>query len=210
MRYFNSLPNLVAQDTSGNSVLLKNLLIRTQLLPQLAKNPLLFYQYAVNDTDKPEIIADKYYGDSYRYWLVLYANPQFVDPQADWPMNSQQFTVYLQDKYAEAANGAANVLSYTQGTVYQYEKVITSIDNTTGTKAVKTVVVDENTYLNILPSTTTQSFPDGSSITYSVAQNALSIYDYELGVNEAKRSINIINSNYATGLESQYQALVNS
>jgi hypothetical protein len=210
MRYFNSLPNLVTSDNLGNSVVLKNLLIRTELLPKLSKNPLIFYQYAVNDTDKPEIIADKYYGDSYRYWMVLYANPQILDPQSDWPMNSQQFTIYLQDKYAEAANGAANVLSYTLGTVYQYEKIITTVDNTTGTTAVKNVVIDYNTYLLTPSTSTTQSFPDGSSVTYTISTDAVSIYDYELRQNESKRNINIINSNYASALESQYTILVNS
>jgi DNA-directed RNA polymerase subunit H (RpoH/RPB5) len=209
MRYFNSLPNVVSTDSSGNSVLLKNLLIRTELLPKLSTNPLIFYKYSIQDGDTPEIIADKYYGDSYRYWLVLYANPQIQDPQWDWPLDSNEFTTFLQDKYSEAAGGVANVLSYTQGTVYQYEKIVTTIDNSSGTTAVKNVVVDYNTYSMITQSTTTQKFPDGSSVTYTISSKATSIYDYEVSVNEAKRDINIINSVYATELETQYQALVN-
>lgn len=206
MRYFNSLPYLTTNDNNGNIVALKNLLIRTQLIPQLAKNPLLFYTYSVQDGDTPEIIANKYYGDPFRFWITLYGNPTILDPQADWPMSSQQFLIYLNDKYGAVANG--NVLSYTQGTVHHYEKTVTSIDGDSGTTVIKTVEIDEPTYNLITPSTVTQTFPNGTTITYTISTNAVSIYDYENNLNESKRNINIINSAYANQIESRYQTLV--
>jgi len=206
MRYFNSLPYLTANDNNGNIVALKNLLIRTQLIPQLAKNPLLFYAYSVQDGDTPEIIANKYYGDPFRFWITLYGNPTILDPQADWPMSSQQFLIYLNDKYGAVANG--NVLSYTQGTIHHYEKTVTSVDGDSGTTAIKTVEIDEPTYNLIIPSTVTKSFSNGTKITYTISTNAVSIYDYENKLNESKRNINIINSAYANQIESRYQTLV--
>ena len=124
-------------------------MVRTDLIPQLSKNPLVFYQYSIQEGDTPEIIADKYYGDSFRYWITLYSNPNIMDPQSDWPLTSQQFLIYLNDKYATAANGSSNVLSYTQGTVHHYEKIFTSYDDETQTTAVKSVEVDLDTYNNI-------------------------------------------------------------
>lgn len=206
MRYFNSLPYLTTNDNNGNIVALKNLLIRTQLIPQLAKNPLLFYTYSVQDGDTPEIIANKYYGDPFRFWITLYGNPTILDPQADWPMSSQQFLIYLNDKYGAVANG--NVLSYTQGTIHHYEKTVTSVDGDSGTTAIKTVEIDEPTYNLIIPSTVTKSFSNGTKITYTISTNAVSIYDYENKLNESKRNINIINSAYANQIESRYQTLV--
>ena len=210
MEYFSSLPFLATTDGNGNSIVLRNLLVRTGLIPQLAKNPLLMYQYAVQDGDTPEIVANKYYGSPFRYWIALYGNPQMMDPQSDWPLSTKNFTIYLQDKYATSANGTANVLSYTLGTVHHYEKVITTIDNTTKTTAIKVVEVDQDTYNSIIPLTTTSTFPDGSSITYTVEPNAVSIYNYEDQVNESKRNISLINSQYTTQIETQYQSLVKS
>ena len=208
MEYFSSLPFLTTTDGNGNSIVLRNLLVRTGLIPQLAKNPLLMYRYAVQDGDTPEIVANKYYGSPFRYWIALYGNPQMMDPQSDWPLSTKNFTIYLQDKYATSANGTANVLSYTLGTVHHYEKVITTIDNTTKTTAIKVVEVDQDTYNSITPLTTTSTFPDGSSITYTVEPNAVSIYNYEDQANESKRNIDLINSTYASAIETQYQSLV--
>ena len=166
------------------------------------------YRYAVQDGDTPEIVANKYYGSPFRYWIALYGNPQMMDPQSDWPLSTKNFTIYLQDKYATSANGTANVLSYILGTVHHYEKVITTIDNTTKTTAIKVVEVDQDTYNSIIPLTTTSTFPDGSSITYTVEPNAVSIYNYEDQANESKRNIDLINSTYASAIETQYQSLV--
>jgi len=206
MRYFDSLPFLTTTNSNGTSYVLRNLLIRTQLIPQLAKNPLLVYTYALQDGDTPEIVANKYYGDPYRYWITLYGNSNIIDPQANWPLSSQQFILYLNDKYGEVSNN--NVLSYTYGTIHHYEKVVTTVDNSTQTTVIKTVEIDENTYNSITPFTTTQTFPNGTSLTYSVSVNAVSIYDYENNLNESKRNIKIINSIYANQIETQYKTLV--
>lgn len=210
MKYFGSLPLIRSTDKYGNVNLLTNLLVRTQLIPKIANNPLVYYSYPTQEGDTPESIANKYYGDSYRYWIVLYGNPQIIDPQGDWPLTSNQFLVYLKDKYAVAANGASNVVSYTQATPYQYQKVITTIDSTTQTKVIKTVVIDSNTYNTLVSSVKNLTFPDGSYVTYNISKNILSIYDYELQQNEAKRNINLINSNYASDMEMQYKTLVSA
>ena len=210
MKYFSTLPNIVTTDDKGNSLLYKNLLVRTQLIPKLANNPLIFYKYAIQDGETPEIIADKYYGDSYRYWMVLYGNSNILDPQWDWPLSSSNFTLYLENKYSAAANGSSNVLSYTQSTAHHYEKITTTIDNTTNTTAIKNIEIDYNTYLATETFTQTNQFPDGSSVTYTVSKNEVSIYEYEVNTNEAKRNINIINSIYATQLENQFQSLVSA
>lgn len=210
MKYFDSLPFLVNQDTNNDLYVTRNLLIRTHLIPELAKNPLLFYKYAIQDGDTPEIIANKYYGTPYRYWVVLYGNPNIKDPQADWPLTNQQLTLYLKDKYSAAAGGADQVLSYISGTVHHYEKIITTIDNETKTTAIKNIEIDETSYNLITPFTQNKTFADGSSVTYSLSKSAISIYDYEDKLNESKRNINLINSAYVNQVETQYQSLVKS
>jgi hypothetical protein len=210
MKYFSSLPLLTQTDSNGNSYLLRNLLVRTELIPQLSKNPLLFYKYELREGDTPEIVANKYYGDSYRYWIVMYGNPGVMDPQADWPLTSSQFLLYLKDKYETAAGGAGNVMSYVLGTVHHYEKVVTTYEDDTQTTIIKNVEIDADTYNSLQTTTTTNTFSTGAKVTMTISGKAVSIYDYENDANEAKRSINLINSAYVNQAETQYQKLTSA
>ena len=97
MLYFDTLPKVITLDPNNNPILVTNLLTRASILQNLLVNPQLFYSYDIQDGDTPEIVAAKYYGDSYRYWLVLFAN-QILDPQWQWPLSSQQFQAYINDK----------------------------------------------------------------------------------------------------------------
>lgn len=217
MYYFNSFPKVVLTN-NGTSIVLTNLMNRVEIIPSLLKSPLVFYSYDIQDSDRPDIIANKYYGDSYRYWMVLYAN-QIIDPQADWPLTSSQFDLYLLDKYRQNAAdelhipvkevSSSQIYSYTQSTIYRYTKTITTKDNTSLKETSKTLVIDETTYEDTTTGITTKTFADNSSVTQTITKNAQSIYDYEIEVNDDKRNINLINSKYAIDFETQLQSLLN-
>jgi len=198
MQYFDTLPKIINIDSTGNSKVMTNLLARASVIPQMLKDPLLYYSYDIQEGDTPEIIAHKYYGDSYRYWIVLFAN-ELLDPQWDWPMTYKMFEQYLADKYP-----STNIYSE----IEYYEKVITQYDVDTQTTTVNRVRIDENTY-NLLPvtQTTTYNLPTGP-VTITTERNAVSIYDYELNQNESKRNIKILNSNYVNLMETQLKKLM--
>jgi hypothetical protein len=199
MRYFNSIPKISTSDNSGNSIVLTNLLARVDIKQSLLRNPALYYQYDLQEGDTPEIVAAKYYGDSYRYWLVLYAN-ESMDPEWDWPLSSSQFDVYLKDKYGNIA--------YTTSTVQEYRKTTSTIDSTTLEESTETIVIDEITYDNLVTGTTSQTFGSGATVTQTVTKSAVSIYDYELEKNESKRKIYLINSIYTSQIETQFKSLM--
>jgi len=207
MLYFNSFPLVVASDYKNNAILLTNLMARVDIIPSLLKNPLLFYSYDLKDNDRPDILAHKYYDDSDKYWMVLYAN-QIMDPLYDWPLNSQQFDAYLKNKYSEAAGGDAFVLTYTTSTVQEYRKIVTTYDSTSLETTTKTVVVDLTTYNSITAASTTQTFSSGASVTRTLSKSAVSIYDYEIELNEAKQNIKLINSAYSNQLENDLKTLM--
>ena len=197
MQYFDTLPKVIYTQNGVSSVY-TNLLARVSVIPQLLKDPLIYYTYDIQEGDTPEIIAHKYYGDSYRYWIVLFAN-QLLDPQWDWPMTSKVFEQYLAEKYP-----STNVYAE----VEYYEKVITQYDVDTQTTTINKVRIDEDTY-NSLPVTQTATYtlPTGP-VTITTERNAVSIYDYELEQNEAKRNIKILNSIYVNQFEEQFKQLL--
>jgi len=207
MLYFDTFPLVIASDYKNNAILLTNLMARVQIIPSLLRNPLLFYSYDLKESDRPDIIANKYYDDSNKYWMVLYAN-EIIDPLYDWPLTSQQFDAYLKDKYSQAAGGDAYVLTYATGTVQEYRKTITTYDSTSLETTTKTVVVDLTTYNSITTGSVTQTFSSGASVTRTISKTPVSIYDYEIELNEAKQNIKLINSSYSNQLENDLKTLM--
>lgn len=208
MMYFKTLPKINMTDYKGSAVLMTNLLSRVEIIQSLLNNPLLFYTYDIQEGDTPEIVADKYYGDSYRYWLVLFSN-QIFDPQWDWPLTTRQFGDYLFSKYKESESDVyAEVIAATKQNIKEYRKIITTIDSDTLEQTTNTIVIDSSTYTTGINSTTTQSFPNGSTVTQTIDYRIISIYDYELEENETKRNINLIDSKYATQVEAQLQTIM--
>ena len=209
MLYFDTLPKIVTVDNNNNPVIATNLLSRASIIQNLLVNPALFYTYDIQDGDTPEIVASKYYGDPYRYWLVLFSN-QILDPQWQWPLSSVQFESYMEDKYgAFAAGNNQTMVAYTQTIVQEYRKIYTSYDSTTANTTTINYTIDQNTYTNLITGTQTVNLPSGASCTITIEKTPIDLYTYEVEQNEAKRTINLINSIYAGQFEQQLDSLMN-
>ena len=59
-------------------------------------------QYPINvsipETDRPEVFADRVYGDSKKHWLILDMN-NITNPFYDWVLAPQSFDNYMEEKY---------------------------------------------------------------------------------------------------------------
>lgn len=66
MQYFDTLPKIIVEDNRGVSSIVTNLLARCSVIPNILKNPMVFYRYDIQEDDTPEIVAHKYYDDSYQ------------------------------------------------------------------------------------------------------------------------------------------------
>lgn len=208
MKYFETLPSVVSVDSNKNYYSLKNLVTRAEMVDKLKENVNLFYEYSIQDGDTPEIVAHKYYGDQNRFWIVLMANNIF-DPEWDWPLTTNEFTAYINDKYAAAAEEESlDVISYTTSTIHHYEKLISTLDSETLYQTVKNIIVDLETYDDIVESTQVKTLPSGATITYTISKKPVYIYDYENDVNESKRNIKLIKSQYAADMETQLKKVM--
>jgi hypothetical protein len=195
MQYFDTLPKIIEYDQKGVGRVFTNLLARASVIPELLKNPAVYYHYDIQDGDTPEIIAHKYYGDSYRYWILLLAN-EILDPQWQWPMTGKVFSDDVSAK-----------CGVNQSSVHHYEKTITQVDSGTNTTTTNTVVIDEDTYISTLETTKTYSLPTGN-VTVSITKLAVTNYDYEAQENEKRRAIKILNSNYVNQFETELKKLM--
>ena len=197
MKYFNTLPKIITSNYNGGVIILTNLLARANIVPEALKSPLLYYTYDIQEGDTPEIVAHKYYGDSYRYWIVLFAN-QMLDPQWDWPLSGNNFNKYIVDKYTDF-----NPYS----TVHHYEKILEQTDISTGTVTKNIVLIDEDTYNSITEETNLYTLPTGT-VSVTTSGRAISYYTYELELNESKRNIQLLNRNYVNEFESELKRLM--
>ena len=117
-KYFTFFPS-IAYDIAGkrrsNYQTVTNIFFRLRIIRSVLSNFSSYYEYLISDSDTPEILADKVYGDSEAHWIILLAN-DMVDPQYDWPLNTRDFTNYIIKKYGSIENA--------QTTYHHYEKVI--------------------------------------------------------------------------------------
>ena len=71
---------------------------RVSLTDTVFADPYVFYPYDVNQGERPDNVANAYYGDPYMDWLVFLSNG-FVDPYHQWYLTDAEFHPYLLKKY---------------------------------------------------------------------------------------------------------------
>ena len=76
-----------------------NLLRRVAIRSKVKTNASLFDTYDVKSGETPEIIADKFYDDPQLHWVIMLVN-NVTDRYHDWPMNEQQFSTFVNEKYS--------------------------------------------------------------------------------------------------------------
>jgi hypothetical protein len=212
-KYFNYFPKTFY--TSNNDVngveAITNIIARFAFDSQLKENTSAFYPYQVQDSDTPEIIADKYYGNVEYHWVVLLFN-NIIDPQFDWPLKSDTLIDYIDKKYT--ANGTANTpaqsgLSWalSENNVQGYFKVITTTAND-GTITTEKITLDANTYANVGVTSVSKTTQAGEVITIRTTKETQSYYTYETNLNESKREINLIKSDFLPQIEKEFKRVI--
>jgi hypothetical protein len=198
MKYFNSLPKVVYTNENNVKTIYTNLMARASVIPSVLNNALVYYDYDIQDEDTPEIVSHKYYGDVNRFWIVMYCN-QLLDPLWDWPLSSRKFEKYVLTKYG-------GTLSNT----HHYEKVTTKINRTSNITTVETDIISEDDYNDTVYNSTSNYTVGSDTISVNVATKIVTNYEYEIKENDSKRSIKILNREYANRLEREFMDLMGS
>jgi len=196
MQYFQTLPKLAVKDKQSIQIA-TNLLARVSIVSSLMEDPLIYYTYDIQESDTPEIIAHKYYGDVNRFWMVLFAN-QMLDPQWDWPLPNKVFDSYINQKYTIVE----------QSQIHHYEKIITNTTIPDGSVSTEIITISEEDYNNLFETSRTYSTITGN-VNITVTKNVVDNYTYEYDLNESKRNIKLLNKTYADRLETEFNKLMN-
>ena len=183
--YFRPFPK-IQYDLKKNKLplLLTNVTARYKIRDVLKNKVAIYYDYVVKDSDRPDLIAFKYYGDETLDWLIFLCN-NMMDPYYDWPLDYRKFTAYMKSLY-----GSVDVA---KSTVFEYRKILneqsTLIDGTVVPK--RTVVIDLNTY---------------NSLSTSVREE-IDAYQYYEELNDAKREIKLLDERFVPDIITEVEAI---
>ena len=206
-KYFNFFPNtLYTVDTiTGDAV--KNITARFSFEKSFKDNTSVCYEYDIQDSDTPEIIASKFYGDSERHWVVLMFN-DINDPQFDWPMDYRTLISFIDEKYKNQANVGQSGSNWAQSHTHGYYKVETRTTLSTNTIVTNKFEVDSNTYATITTTNNDILLTDGNTIRIQISKQTQSYYDYEMELNESKRRIKLLKQEFVSAIEEEFRRVI--
>lgn len=137
MAYFSYFPTIgydVRGEKNNSRVqVITNVLVRIRKKLNVI-NSAFFEQYFINDGDRADILAHKFYDDSTLHWVIMYAN-YMTNPYYDWPLPYFDLQKFVAKKYPDNING---IHHYEDADKYQ-------VDSTaSGATAVTNFVYEES------------------------------------------------------------------
>ena len=132
MTYFSKYPQYQydLQDTQTRK-LITDIVRRVQMKANVKANTQVFDNYTVKEGEQPDIVADKYYGDSTLHWIIVLVNN--ITSRYDWPLDQVALSEFVADKYSNVNGTHHHEINATSGDTTK--KLIVSSD-TTGATAV--------------------------------------------------------------------------
>ena len=202
-KYFSYFSKTVySLDNSNNVDVVTDITTRFAFEKTFQNNSSVYYEYDVQDSDTPEIIANKMYGSSDKYWIILMLN-QITDPQFDFPLDQRTIISFIDEKYSANANIGQTGIAWAQSNVKAYYKIETRTTISTDTELKTKLEIDANTYANVASSTSNLTLNDGNIIKIAISKETESYYDYEVEQNESKRTIKLLKPEFVSVIENE-------
>jgi len=107
--YFRQVPNFdyISRNPGdkyiSDYIPVKNLFKRGKLREDIFGNLAFFEKYSVIGDERPDNVANKFYGDSTLDWVILLSN-NIVNVRSEWPVNQNIFGEILLEKYGSYDN----------------------------------------------------------------------------------------------------------
>ena len=188
MAYFKELPNISYPSLLPNRnkiesrILVKNIFKRSKLRSDVDQAITAFNYYYVQERMRPDMVAQDLYEDPELDWVVLTSN-NITNIRNQWPLDHNDLHNYTLEKYGSDQNVAAVHHHETRKIVDEFNRVVMPDG----------LEVDSNfsfQYLNL----------SGQIINVLSSQVVAPItnYQYEVKLNDQKRRIKVLKSEYLT------------
>lgn len=222
--------NFVANST----VAVTNILSRVRFNSKILNSVSAYTKYQLQDGDTPEIVSYKAYGDPEYHWAIILVN-NLKDPYFDVPLpiNALESTILKKYGYTSIEQAQDNVHHYileTTSTLNEGGITTTNVKNTIIT--LQQYSYQSNALITLANTpATAYVYPHNSSNTiYFKANNSgqntanstnataslqivdrvkpISIYDYEIELNEGKREIKLLKQEYLEPLSAELNRML--
>ncbi len=203
MGYFRELPNLQYQSpstsrvSSDSYVTVKNLFRRMKIRDDLQNIFTIFNKFTISDGERPDTVAKDLYGKSTLDWVVL-TTAGIVNVRNEWPLSSKELYDFTVEKYGlteinKVKHYETKEIKNSRGVIVQPSGKIIDEKKQDGT------TTDENG--KEVPNMVDYYFDyyDGNvnkRVSGSEARSGITYYEYEQRLNEKKRNIFVLRSEY--------------
>ena len=183
MGYFRELPNLLYQSflpdkrSSLDYTEVKNLFRRVKLRDDLQNVFTLFDKYEIPDEFRPENVAEDYYGSDELDWVIL-ITANITNVRSQWPLNNRDIYQYSLEKYGDNLNATR---------FFETKEIKDSKGN---------IILEKG---KVVDSDFEFKYSDNNNIVIvkgNIARTGVSNFDYEVRLNEEKRSIYLLKPDY--------------
>ena len=164
----------------GDFSVVKNFFKRAKLRTDVFQDLTFFTKFNVIGDDRPDNVADNFYGDPTLDWIVLLSN-NIVNVQSEWPLSQADFFTYLSEKYPDE-----NVL-YSGIHHYEANEVKTSTD---------VIIIPSGIRVGVGQSVS--FFDEGlnQQVTKTDVASPVTNYMHEQKLNDKKREIFLLKPTY--------------
>jgi len=191
MAYFKYLPSieyispLESKSSINTFIEAKNLFRRIKLSDNAFSSPYVFNKYIIQEGDRPDTVAYKYYGDSSLDWLVIFG-AAIINQRTDWPLTSDELYEFASKKYG---------------------------NDLTAIREYRTRQVKDSDGRIILPAgyVVNQDFtipnPDNPTSTLNPVQG-ITNWEYETEQNEKKKEINLVKPSFVPSIRREVETVM--
>ena len=184
--YFSNLPEFLYVNrtkegrSEGDYSAVVNLFKRAKLREDIFQDLVFFTKFNVKGDDRPDNVAESFYGDSNLDWVVLLSN-NIINVQSEWPLSQADFFTYLSEKYPDEINLYSGIHHY------ESSEVKTSDD---------VVIIPSGIRVGVGQSVT--FFDDGinQQVTRTNIASTITNYMHEQKLNDKKREIFLLKPEY--------------
>ena len=208
--YFSYFPNIeyVSRTTDRSSaeeyITVKNIFRRAKIRNDFYNVATAFEDYMIIANERPDQVAEAVYGDPRYDWVILTAN-NITNMREQWPLNAQDFQNYILEKY-KTESALEEIHHYITEISIDSRKRIVVPEGLRVDSNFNSQYLDQSTRVEIdyggtlndittIDNVGTVRDSDGNIVTHD---NILAVtnYEYEENLNDAKRRIKILKEDY--------------
>ena len=195
MGYFQELPNILhpslfpSRNKVESTIVVKNLFKRSKLRTDVDQAITAFNYFDIKEGMRPDMVAQELYDNPELDWVVLTSN-NITNIRNEWPLSHNDLQEYMLEKYGSDANIAKVHHFETREIIDEFDRVVMpaglQVDETFTFKYKNST----NSILNVNP------------------VSAITNYQYEVKLNDQKRRIRILKSEFLSAFISEHREIM--